>query len=146
MTPAILHAGVVRVVPAMGTAPECWIRVAPGIDPESVRYFAAAGFSDVPVITVPFAKAGDLSVDPATILAHGASRYLWVAGAAVDLLLSMFVALDLPLTLDAFRFVASPAIIPTLTVAVLARRHMPWSPYWPRSTRCAARRARSLRL
>ena len=67
VAPAELRASLVRIVPAVGQAPQCWLRLdrhARGI----AQTVAEAAFPESEVAAVPFLRATDLMTDPETVL------------------------------------------------------------------------------
>ena len=81
VAPAELRASLVRIVPAVGQASQCWLRVdrhARGVS----QAIAESAFPESAVVAVPFVRATDLTADPEAVLDSQALR-LATAGAIV---------------------------------------------------------------
>lgn len=89
--PDTLQAGVVRVVPAVDGATECWVRLDPGAR-GAARDIAESAFLDNTLITAAFAELDDLSADPLTAL-DGPTHLAWTLAAGAALVLMLVVAL-----------------------------------------------------
>lgn len=71
-TPLALKSALVRVVPAVDDAPECWIRLVPGASAEA-QFVAEQAFPSREVVAAPHAQTDDLASDPEGVLRFGDS-------------------------------------------------------------------------
>lgn len=83
---SIVQASVVRVVPALGNATECWYRTAPGAA-GPLDELASAAFPNQLVGTKPFLEPGTGSITPREILTSGPSALAWPIALGIAVLL-----------------------------------------------------------
>lgn len=93
VTPKNLQASIVRVVPAVGAAQECWFRVTP-LGQGSAGSLAQVRFPNNTMLTAAYARGNDLAGDPEDQLFTSQGLTLWVGAVGVALIFIAFVGLS----------------------------------------------------